>query len=73
MLQANEQFHSLQTLKQWYEQNKHAYIFIDEGDEEMQFNDFLEEIAERNQNDDFKGHKYSKDSDGYEWTNTIFL
>ena len=72
LLQANEYFHSIQTLKQWYEQNKHDYNFIDEYDEIVQFDDFIREIAERNQNDDLEDHKHSKDSEGYDWTHTQF-
>lgn len=73
LLQANAQFHSLQTLKQWHEQNKHDHVFITGDEKTVPFDDFLKEIAERNQNDNFSGHGYSKDSDGYEWTRTEFF
>ena len=72
LLQANEHFDSIQSLKQWYEQNKHNYNFINEYDEIVQFDDFIKEIAKRNKDDDLEGHKYSKDSEGYEWTRSEF-
>ena len=72
LLQANKHFHSIQTLKQWYEQNKHDYNLIDEYDETVQFDEFIREIAERNQNDDLEEHRHRKDSEGYDWSHTKF-
>ena len=66
LLQANNHFNSLQTLKDWYEQNKSEYEFIDEYNKPEQFYKFLEEIAKRNSDDTAKKHGYTA-ADGYDW------
>lgn len=73
LMQAGEHFHSIETLKQWYEKNKQNYIFVNEYDEEVPFNEYLAEINERNQDPDAKAHDYGRGADGFDWTHRIFL
>ena len=48
LMQASDHFHSIETLKQWYEQNKSEYIFINEYDEVIPFEEYLLKIHEWN-------------------------
>jgi arsenate reductase-like glutaredoxin family protein len=68
LMQANKHFHSIQTLKKWYEQNKNEYDFIDEYDEIVPFGEYLREIYEWNQNPENKRHDFSPGADGFDWT-----
>ena len=72
LMQANEHFHSVATLKQWYEQNKHEYNFINEYDEVVLFEDYIKGIARRNNDDSREGHEKITRSDGYDWSYTQF-
>ena len=72
LMQANEHFHSLQTLKQWYEQNKSDYNFIDEYGDIVKFEEYIEDIAKRNQDEDLKGHSHIGYTDGYDWEHRVF-
>ena len=75
LMQATEYFHSVETLKQWYEENKSDYNFINEYDEVASFEDYIEEIARRNSDDSLKGHEEFHQvtrSDSYDWTYTQF-
>ena len=72
LMQANEHFTSLKTLKQWEEENRHDYTFIDEYSEEVSFEDYIVKLHERNQNPEYKWHGYHKCSDGFEWTHMEF-
>jgi len=72
LMQASEHFHSIQTLMQWHEENKQDYIFINEEDEVVAFDEYLAEINDRNQNPEAKEHEWSKGTDGFDWTHTRF-
>ena len=75
LMQANEHFNSVATLKQWYERNKLEYNFIDEDDEVTSFEEYIEEIARRNSDDSMEGHKsvwVVHNTEGYDWTYTKF-
>ena len=72
LLKANGHFNSVSALKQWYEQNKHEYNFIDEYDEVASFKEFITEIERRNKDDTQKGHPNKHGADGYDWEYSIF-
>ena len=72
LMQANKHFNSIPTLKQWYEENRNVYNFIDEDDRVMLFEDFLQMISKRNKDDKSKKHEHCTSSDGYDWTYTDF-
>ena len=72
LLQAGDHFNSITTLKQWHEQNKHDYNFIDEYRDEASFEDFLAEIAKRNKDENAKNHERVQTTDGYDWMYTKF-
>jgi hypothetical protein len=67
-MQANEYFNSIQTLKQWYADNKDEYIFVNEYDEVVSFDDYLIKIHEWNQDPENERHEYGPSADGFDWT-----
>ena len=75
-MQANEHFDSIAALKQFYEQNKHEYNFINEYGEVVSFEDYIKEINELNNDGSLKDHKslggFCRCSDGYDWLHTEF-
>lgn len=71
-MQVNKHFHSIATLKQFYEQNKHEYNFINEYGEVVSFENYLQEIKELNSDDSRKAHSNAHGADGYDWLRTEF-
>jgi len=75
-MQATEHFDSIAALKQFYEQNKHEYKFINEYGEDIPFEDYLLEIKALNEDNSLKDHKglggFFRGSDGYDWTYTKY-
>ena len=72
LMKANEHFHSIETLKQWYEQNKSDYFFIDEYGKTIDFEEYLIKIQKRNENPENKRHDYEIGTDGFDWTSREF-
>ena len=71
-LHYNEHFRSFQELQQWYEENKHDYILINEYREEIQFDDFIKKVINRNNDENNKKHDNVLGNDGYDWLSGWF-
>ncbi|MCL2263219.1 MAG: hypothetical protein FWC08_08380 [Defluviitaleaceae bacterium] len=67
LMQASEHFDSMETLKLWYEKNKHEYIFINEYDEEKSFDGFLADIHKRKDDPNLKEGTQGKCATGFRW------
>jgi hypothetical protein len=67
LMQANEHFSSIKTLKQWYAKNKNKYVFINEYDEFISFEEYLIRINEWNQDPENDWHDFAKNVDGFDW------
>ena len=72
LMQANKYFQSVEALKQWYEQNKDEYDFINEYDEINSLDEYIAEIARRNSDVERKDHPGIHRADGYDWEYTKF-
>ena len=72
LMQANKHFQSIQTLKQWYDQSKDEYNFINEYEDIVSFEEYLLEIHEWNQNPENKRHDFSLGADGFDWAHQEF-
>lgn len=83
ILQANENYRDIESLRYFYENNKDNIKVMNEYDEDIKFEDLIKEIIDRTNNENNQTHlkyngfisayqSYYTDSYGVEWTYTEF-
>lgn len=80
LFQTNENWSSVKELEDYYNKHKNILVFVDEYDEEQEFNKILEDVKNRYKDKSNKSHLNESttyfpiftDKEGYEFTNIEF-